>query len=313
MNNPFPHDRRAMSPQPPFDYRAAFSRNIGWVTAEEQEVLRQQRAAIAGLGGVGGYHAVALARLGVGRFALADPDHFELQNFNRQMGATLPALGRPKLDVVAQMVGEVNPSAEIELFPDGVSPDNLPAFLRGADVYLDGLDYFAFAARRATFAACAELGVPAVTAAPLGMGAALLSFLPGGMTFEEYFRLEGQPEDEQALRFLIGLSPSMLQRAYLVDPAAVRLEQRQGPSTVMACHLCAGLAATEALKILLKRGRVLSAPWALQFDAYRGKLVRTWRPGGNRNPIQRIAIAIARAQLRRMREKAVTAPASTPR
>jgi molybdopterin/thiamine biosynthesis adenylyltransferase len=302
---------RAMNEQPPFDYRLAFSRNIGWVTASEQEILRQCRVAIAGLGGVGGYHAVALARLGVGRFVLAEMDRFELQNFNRQTGATVATLATPKLDVVAGMIRDINPTAEIELFPDGVSVESLPAFLRGADVYLDGLDYFAFAARRATFAACAALGVPAVTAAPLGMGAALLTFLPGGMTFEEYFRMEGLPEAEQALHFLMGLSPAMLQRRYLVDPSSVRLDEGKGPSTVMACHLCAGLAVTEALKILLRRGKVLSAPWALQFDAYRGKLVRTWRPWGNRNPIQRIAIALARMRLRRMREKALAEPAAT--
>jgi molybdopterin/thiamine biosynthesis adenylyltransferase len=282
-----------------FDYRRAFSRNLGWVTADEQEQLRERRVAIAGLGGVGGYHALALARLGISRFVLAEFDRFELQNFNRQTGATMASLGRPKLDVLAEMIRQINPDAQIESFARGVNTENLPDFLRGADLYVDGLDYFAFDARRATFAACAALRVPAVTAAPLGMGAALLTFLPGRMTFEEYFRMEGLPEAEQALRFLVGLSPAMLQRTYLVDPAYVRLEEGHGPSTVMACHLCAGLAATEALKILLGRGKVLSAPWALQFDAYRGKLLRTWRPWGNRNPIQRLAIAIARMQLKR--------------
>ena len=280
-----------------FDYRAAFSRNLGWVTAAEQERLRGCRAAIAGLGGVGGYHALALARLGVGRFALADPDRFELQNFNRQTGATLTTLGRPKIDVLVEMVRDINPEAEIKLFQGGVDKGNLADFLRGADVYVDGLDYFAFDARRATFAACAEHRVPAVTAAPLGMGAALLTFLPGKMTFEEYFRMEGLPDDEQALRFLIGLSPAMLQRTYLVDHSYVRLDEGKGPSTVIACHLCAGLAAAECLKILLGRGKLRAAPWGLQFDAYRGKLVKTWRPWGNRNPLQRIAIAIARRRL----------------
>jgi len=52
-----------------------------------------------------------------------------------------------------------------------------------------------------------------------------------------------------------------------------------------------------ALKILLGRGKVLFAPWGLHFDAYRNKLVRTWRPGGNRNPLQRLALHIARKQL----------------
>ena len=49
----------------PFPYEQAFSRNIGWVTKEEQARLRQKRVAIAGGGGVGGVHAMTLARLGV--------------------------------------------------------------------------------------------------------------------------------------------------------------------------------------------------------------------------------------------------------
>jgi hypothetical protein len=62
----------------------------------------------------------------------------------------------------------------------------------------------------------------------------------------------------------------------------------------MGCQLCAGAAATEALKILLNRGGILAAPRGYQFDGYRNKLVRTWRPGGNRHPLQRLAMMLAR-------------------
>ena len=47
-----------------FDYTTAFSRNIGWLTAEEQQILRGKRIAIAGMGGVGGVHLLILSRLG---------------------------------------------------------------------------------------------------------------------------------------------------------------------------------------------------------------------------------------------------------
>ena len=127
----------------------------------------------------------------------------------------------------------------------------------------------------------------------------MLNFLPGAMTFEEYFRWDGCSEEQMALRFLVGLAPAMLQRGYLVDPTAVDLKAHKGPSTAMACDLCAGMAATEALKILLHRGKITKAPHGVHFDAYRNKMVRTWRPGGNRNPIQRLAIALARHRLAR--------------
>lgn len=281
-----------------FDYQAAFSRNIGWVTPEEQRALRGKRVAIAGNGGVGGRHVETLARLGIGSFHISDFDSFDIANFNRQAGATVPNIGRPKVDVIAELARAINPEAELRTFPEGIDEGNVDLFLAGVDLYIDGLDYFAVAARRLVFSRCTKLGIPAVTAAPLGMGAAVLSFLPGAMTFEQYFRLEGMGEQEQLVRFLLGLSPAMLQRGYLVHPQAVDFANHKGPSTAMACTICAGMAATEALKILLGRGNVLHAPWGMQFDAYRSKFVKTWRPWGNANPIQRIALAIARRQLR---------------
>jgi molybdopterin/thiamine biosynthesis adenylyltransferase len=286
-----------MSGTQAFDYTTAFSRNLGWVTAEEQARLRGKRVAIAGLGGVGGFHLLALARLGIGAFNVADFDSFELTNFNRQVGATCSTLGQPKLEVLMKMARDINPELDIQPFPEGVTPGNVDDFLRGADIYVDGLDFFAFHARMFTFGACARLGVPATTAAPLGMGVAVLNFLPGRMTFEEYFGFQGQPESEQALRFLLGLSPAMLQRSYLVDRSQVNFAARRGPSTVIGCELCAGVAAAETLKILLGRGSLLGAPWGYHFDAYRNVYKRTWRPGGYRNLLQRLARAIARRRL----------------
>jgi len=64
----------------PFDYETAFSRNIGWVTGKNSNGCEGQRIAIAGLGGVGGVHAVTLARLGVEKFNISDFDRFEPHN-----------------------------------------------------------------------------------------------------------------------------------------------------------------------------------------------------------------------------------------
>ncbi len=280
-----------------FDYNTAFSRNLGWLTEAEQSALAGKRVAIAGLGGVGGSHLLTAVRLGITRFTISDPDDFELVNFNRQTGASLRHVGRSKIEVLAELALDINPALDLIAIPEGVSASNIERFLDGADVYLDGLDFFAVEARRLVFAGCAERGVPAVTAAPLGMGAALLNFLPGGMTFEQYFRLEGQTEDEQLIRFLLGLSPAMLQMPYLVDPTRVDLKAHTGPSTAMACELCAGIAVSQVFKILVGRGPLLAAPWGLQFDAFRNRMTRTWRPGGNRNPLQRLGLAVARRRL----------------
>lgn len=280
-----------------FDYDVAFSRNIGWVTEAEQHLLSQKRVAIAGMGGVGGFHLLTLARLGVEKFNIADLDVFELANFNRQAGASIGSIGRQKADVLAELARDINPRCEISVFPHGVTSDNLTQFMREVDIYVDGLDFFAFQARQMVFAYCHANGIPATTVAPLGMSAGLLNFMPGRMSFEDYFQLSDRPELEKAVRFLVGLAPALIHRHYLADPGRVDLKARKGPSTVMACQLCAGVAATEALKILLGRGKVWAAPHAIQFDAYRNRAAHTWRPGGNRHPINRLAIAIAKRQL----------------
>lgn len=280
-----------------FDYATAFSRNIGWLTEEEQQRLRHKRVAIAGMGGVGGVHLTTLARLGVSNFNVADLDSFELANFNRQVGAVMSTIGQPKVDTLAAMARDINPECDIRIFSNGVTSANITDFFKDVDLYIDGLDAFAFGAREMVFAYCAERRIPATSVAPLGMSAALMNFLPGGMTFEQYFQLTGSSEAEKAIRFLVGFAPSLLHRHYLVDRTRVSLADGRGPSTGLSCMLCAGVAAAEALKILLGRGKVWAAPHAIQFDGFRNQLSHTWRPGGNGHPLNRLAIAIAKRQL----------------
>ena len=281
-----------------FDYDAAYSRNIGWVTEAEQGKLRKARVAIAGLGGVGGAHLLTLSRLGISHFHIADFDDFDVHNLNRQAGAFMSSMGQPKLDTVAQMARDINPEIDLSLFHQGITPENVDEFLLDVDVYVDGLDFFALPARRMVFAKCRDKGIPALTAAPLGMGVAFLYFDPNGMSFEDYFKVEGHKVQEQYARFIAGLSPAMVQRDYLVVPEAVNFQEKRGPSTIMACDLCAGLMGTSVLKVLLGRGSIKAAPWGMHFDAYHQKLKLTWRPFGNANPLQQLLLKFIRPVLR---------------
>ncbi|NWG38483.1 MAG: ThiF family adenylyltransferase [Hydrogenophilaceae bacterium] len=273
-----------------FDYHEAYSRNLGWLTPVEQESLRNKRVAIAGLGGAGGVHLLTLTRLGVGKFHLADLDLFNLVNFNRQAGAGMSSLGKDKVTVMSKLALDINPDLELSLFPDGVQEDNIGKFLDGVDLYVYGLDYFVFHSRRMVYDACRQRGIPVTFAVPLGMGASLINFLPAGPSFEEYFRLEGFPPDEWPIRFLVGVAPGLLHKGYLVYPEIVDFKRQRVPSTGLACQICAGMAGTEALKLMLGRGKVLSAPHSMQFDAYSGRLKHCWRPGGNLHPLNQLAI-----------------------
>jgi len=264
-----------------FDYDKAFSRNIGWFSEQEQATLKTKTVAIAGCGGVGGIHSLTMARLGIGKFHLADFDEFGVENFNRQVGAMMSTVGKPKMDVMNNALKDINPEMHIKSFPQGVNESNAEAFLDGVDLYIDSLDFFAIEARRLVFDLCAKKGIPAITAAPLGMGTAFLCFMPGKMTFEEYFGMQGRPQTEQYLRFYLGLAPASLQSQYLIDPSRLNLEEKRGPSTIIGCTMSAGVAAAYAVKILLGRGDLVCAPEGMHWDPYMNQMERTHIPDGH--------------------------------
>jgi molybdopterin/thiamine biosynthesis adenylyltransferase len=271
-----------------FDYDIAFSRNIGLVTDEEQARLRAASVAVAGLGGVGGGHALALARLGIGRFALADGDRFELPNMNRQAGASVSTLGRLKVDVIAEMVSAINPSAALRRFPGGIDESNVDEFLDGAVAVVDGIDFFGIRARRLLFRRARALGVYAVTAGPIGFSGTLHVFSPNGMTFDEYFDLDdSMTVPEQLIQFGLGVAPKMTQRRYM-PPRALDLRQSRAPSVGSACLLCSALVATEVANLVMCRRLPRVAPAFFQFDP----LTQVYKAGrlrwGNRGPIQRL-------------------------
>jgi molybdopterin/thiamine biosynthesis adenylyltransferase len=270
-----------------FQYGAAFSRNLGLIQPDEQLRLQASSVAIAGLGGVGGVHLTTLARMGVGHFRLADFDCFEIENMNRQVGACLSTLGRRKTDVMAEMLADINPDAGVQIYAEGVQAGNVGAFLDGADVAVDALDYFAVDARTIFYQTAYDKGIPVVAAGPIGCSAALLVFLPGGMPWHKYFAMDlAKDHVDKHLLFLIGTAPKGTQMSYL-DRRYVDLAAQRGPSLALAVQLCAGAVAAETMKLLLKRGRVLAAPYYQQLDPYTQQYVIGKLRWGNRGPIQR--------------------------
>ncbi len=172
-----------------FIYEEAFSRNIGWLTRQEQDQLRHKRVAIAGLGGVGGVHLLTLCRLGIGKFHLADFDSFDLANFNRQAGATVSTLGQSKLEVMIQQARDINPELDITGFPEGVTEDNsgcVPG--RRRPLYRWPGFFRLRGAPSRSLPPVRQKAFPPSQPPRLGMGTAVLNFLPGGMSFDDYFR-----------------------------------------------------------------------------------------------------------------------------
>lgn len=273
---------------PSFDYATAFSRNLGFLSAEEQEHLRRTRVAIAGLGGTGGAQAQALARMGIGRFTLADPDTFELANFNRQAGAFVHTIGRGKAEVTAEIIRAINPEADLRLLEEGIAVKNIDSFLDEAEVVVDSLDFYCFKERFLLYARARERGLWVLTAPPLGFGFTLLGFDPKGMTFEDYFDFRpGMAEPELVLALICGIAPRPYLLKYLKHPSA-DLSARRLPSVGAAPFLIAGAIASEVVNLLTGKHPPLAVPTVYQFDALLRRFCRRTYPFGMKSPWQRL-------------------------
>ncbi len=121
------------------------SRNKNLITKEEQEKFYNSTVGIGGLS-VGSAIVIALTlQGGPRRIKLADFDRLALSNTNR-IRAGVDGLGVPKIELVARQIYEINPYAQIELFSDGISKENLEEFFVGKsslDVVLDEMDNLA--------------------------------------------------------------------------------------------------------------------------------------------------------------------------
>jgi molybdopterin/thiamine biosynthesis adenylyltransferase len=246
------------------------------------------------MGAVGGHYLLALARMGVGHFVIADADTFEVVNLHRQAGAFVHTLGRNKAEVMAEMAREINPEVEIRLFTEHVTEKNIEGFLECCDVVLDGIDFFQIDARRLLFQKAREKGIYTITCGPLGYGAALMIFDPRGMDFDGYFGIRaGMTRAERLACFSVGMLPSLFRQGGAVDSSRVDIEREKGPALASAIMLCAGVATTEVLKILLGRGTPKCAPHSFYFDPYRMEYSRSFCRHGRNRLIDRLVRRLA--------------------
>lgn len=271
-----------------YDYFEAFSRTLGFLTVEELGRLRNARVAIAGLGGTGGAQVHALARMGIGNFTLADPDTFELVNFNRQSGATVPNIGRRKTDVAKETILSINPEADVRTFDEGIGPANIDAFLGGVDVVVDSLDFYCFEERFLLYAHARAKGLWVLTSPPLGFGFTLLMFDPRGMSFEDYFGFRpGMSERQRIIALIAGIAPKPFMLKYL-DRTRPDFEGRRLPSVGAAPFMIAGVIATEVTQILLGKGKPMAVPTIYQFDALLRRFRKKTYRWGMRGPVQKL-------------------------
>ncbi|WP_196258163.1 HesA/MoeB/ThiF family protein [Pelagibacterium limicola] len=122
-----------------FSYAEFTNRNLGFVTAEEQEKLREATVFVCGTGGMGGAAVLALARAGIGKLILADIDTFEIGNMNRQVFAFTNTVGQHKAEATEALIRTINPQIETIVYKDEW-PGHAIASIEASSVTINGTD-----------------------------------------------------------------------------------------------------------------------------------------------------------------------------
>lgn len=108
---------------------------------ENCEKLKNSHITIVGLGGVGGYVAIMLARAGISNFTLIDFDKVEESNINRQYVASTKTAGKFKTEVLKGLMEDINPEINIDIKTERLTEDNLSTLIdRKTNFCIDCID-----------------------------------------------------------------------------------------------------------------------------------------------------------------------------
>ena len=247
------------------DFHDRYSRHLRLPEVGEagQRRLQQARVAIVGAGGLGSPAAYYLAAAGVGSLVLADDDVVERSNLQRQILHTESRMGQSKVESAQAALAALNPSIDIEGFPERIGSDNVERLIADADVVLDGADNFA--ARYLLNDACVKLGKPLVYGAVMRFAGQVSVFDAGRHRGEApcyrcLFPEPPSPEDApncsdagvlgvlpgvigmlqatEAVKLILGIGEPLAGRLLHFDALAMRFrETRVQPDP--ACVVCA--------------------------------------------------------------------------
>lgn len=118
-----------------------FARTELIIGEDGTEKLRNSSVLLFGVGGVGSYVAEALARAGVGTLTLVDNDIVDVTNINRQIQALHSSIGRPKAQVMAERIRDINPDCNVTAVECFFMPDTSEQFdFSEYDYVVDAID-----------------------------------------------------------------------------------------------------------------------------------------------------------------------------
>lgn len=169
--------------------------------------LKNSKACLVGVGGLGSTASMQLAAMGVGHLRIVDRDFVEQNNLHRQHLYGIDDVGYPKVEIAAKRLRNLNPYINVEPLPLSVNQTNAETLVKGMDVVVDGLD--SMKARYAINRACIETNVPYVFGAAITTTGNLSTIVPNVTACLECFY--GSLDDKKLPKCgVVGVHPSLV-------------------------------------------------------------------------------------------------------
>jgi len=165
---------------------ARYQRNRASISVQGQLLLFCSTVAVIGCGGLGGYVIEQLARIGIGRIVVIDPDLFEEHNLNRQLFSSLASIGQAKVAVARERISLINPAVSVTAMQAAFGRTNGRELLQGAHIVVDALDGIAVRLELAEL--CETLQLPLVHGAIAGWYGQVATQFPGEKTVQSIYR-----------------------------------------------------------------------------------------------------------------------------
>lgn len=193
-------------------------RDIGY---DGQLKLRNAKACIIGLGGLGSLIAPKLVGMGIGYLRIVDRDIVSRSDLHRQYLYDVDSMGEPKVEVALRRLGRLNPDVKLDPFSESLNSTNADELIGGVDVVLDGLD--SPEPRYLVNRTCNRLKIPYVFGAAIEAFGKVSTILPGKTFCLECF-MPGLRHDDLPKCGVLGVHPSVLGVVTAVQTSeAVRL------------------------------------------------------------------------------------------
>jgi len=236
-----------------------YSRQIvlGDIGYDGQLKLRNARACIIGLGGLGTLIAFKLVGMGIGYLRIVDRDIVSRSDLHRQYLYDVDSVGLPKVEVALRKLSRLNPDVNLDPLPESLTSINASTVISGVDVVLDGLDRPE--PRYLVNRTCHKLKIPYVFGAAIEAFGNVSTIVPDRTVCLECFMRGVKDEDlpkcgvvgvhpsiigivtalqvSEAVRLIVGQEPKLLNKLLYIDLRDMQFDML-GLTTWENCPVC---------------------------------------------------------------------------